>query len=579
MQKQQQHMKTHLNITVGQINPTIGDMAGNIALMLDVARKAQADDADVVVFPELSLTGYSPADLLDDRLFDERLAAAIHDLYQATLETPGLHWVVGLPLRRGSEGRPFYNALQVLVDGKRIHTQFKQLLPTYGVFDERRHFEPGPDEGKVVRIHGVTVGFLICEDAWNADGRDYPVNPFKRLADAAPDLVISINASPSHKGKRQARHEVFAKACARYELPLLYVAQVGGQDQLVFDGASFAVDAAGRVVFEAARFASEAPTLRFDVARQTFLDLDGAGLPLVPTDGLPVMEFYRQQIVLGIRDYARRCGFTKVLVGSSGGIDSALTLVLAVEAMGAENVEAITMPSEYSSDGSVSDSEVLCRNLGVKLHHISIREIVDQFSNTMLASTVGERPRGLALENLQARIRATLLMTYSNQYGHLLLTTGNKSELSVGFFTFGGDGLGGLCVPGDLYKTEVFLVCEHINRMVGWELIPRTIIEKPPSAELAPDQKDTDSLPPYPVLDEILKLLIEGGVLELDEFNQAVTVFRELQATEEGAATIAKVQRLIARSEYKRRQAPPIIRVRARAFGTGRQVPITAKQY
>lgn len=577
MQKQQP--KNHLNITLGQINPTIGDMAGNIQLMLDVARKAQADGADVVVFPELSLTGYSPADLLDDGLFDLRLTNAIHDLYQATHETPGLHWVVGLPFRRGNEGRPYYNALQVLVDGKRLHTQFKQLLPTYGVFDERRHFEPGPDEAKVVRIHGVTVGFLICEDGWNADGHDYPVNPFKRLADAAPDLVISINASPSHKGKRQARHEVFSKACARYELPLLYVAQVGGQDQLVFDGASFAVSPAGRVVFEAPRFEEASPTLRFDVAERTFLDLDGAGLPVVPEEGLPVMEFYRQQIVLGIRDYARRCGFTKVLVGSSGGIDSALTLVLAAEAVGAENVEAITMPSEYSSGGSVSDSELLCRNLGVKLHHISIREIVDQFSNTMLASTVGERPRGLALENLQARIRATLLMTYSNQYGHLLLTTGNKSELSVGFFTFGGDGLGGLCVPGDLFKTEVFELCEHINRTAGWDIIPRSIIDKPPSAELAPGQQDTDSLPPYPVLDPILMLLIEGILLELDEYNHAVTVFRELQATEEGTATIGKVQRLIARSEYKRRQAPPIIRVRARAFGTGRQVPITAKQY
>lgn len=577
--KKQHHLKSHLNITVGQLNPTIGDLAGNIALMLAVARKAQADGADVVVFPELSLTGYSPADLLDDAVFDQRLIGAIHDLYQATHETPGLHWVVGLPLRRGNEGRPFYNALQVLVDGKRVHTQFKQLLPTYGVFDERRHFEPGPDECKVVRIHGVTVGFLICEDAWNIDGRDYPVNPFKRLADAAPDLVISINASPSHKGKRQARHELFSKACARYELPLLYVAQVGGQDQLVFDGASFALDSSGRVVFEAARFSPDAPTLRFDVAERTFLDLDGAGLPLVPTEGLPVMEFYRQQIVLGIRDYARRCGFTKVLVGSSGGIDSALTLVLAVEAMGADNVEAITMPSAYSSDGSVSDSEVLCRNLGVKLHHISIREIVDQFSNTMLLSTVGERPRGLALENLQARIRATLLMTYSNQYGHLLLTTGNKSELSVGFFTFGGDGLGGLCVPGDLFKTEVFELCEHINRTAGWDIIPRAIIDKPPSAELAPDQKDTDALPPYEVLDEILKVLIEGSQLDAAERRSALAVFQQLQVTESGAATIAKVSRLIARSEYKRRQAPPIIRVRARAFGSGRQIPITAQQY
>ena len=572
-------MKNHLNVTLGQINPTIGDLAGNIALMLSVAHKAHADGADVVVFPELSLTGYSPGDLLDDSLFQARLADAMHALYHATHETPGLHWVVGLPLRRGFDGRPFHNALQVVVDGQPVHTQFKQLLPTYGVFDERRHFEPGPDVGKVLRIHGIAVGFLICEDGWNSDGRDYPVNPFQRLSDASPDLVISINASPSHKGKRQTRHDVFSKACARHELPLLYVAQVGGQDQLVFDGASFAVDAAGAVVFEAARFEPDSPTLRFDVERHAFLAFDGGALPAVTKDGLPVMEFYRQQIVVGLRDYARRCGFTQVLVGSSGGIDSAVTLALAAEALGSENVEGITMPSVYSSEGSVSDSEILCANLGVKLHHIPIRDIVAQFVNTMLTSTVGEEPSGLALENLQARIRGTLLMTYSNQHGHLVLTTGNKSELSVGYCTLYGDTNGGLGLIGDLYKTEVFDLARHINHTAGRELIPVEIIEKAPSAELAPGQKDTDSLPPYEVLDEILKVLIEGGQLDQQEFDQALTVFRTLQASEEGATTLAKVQRLIARTEYKRRQAPPIIRVRARAFGNGRQIPITAKQY
>lgn len=572
-------MKTHLNVTLGQINPTIGDLDGNIVLMLEVARKAHAAGTDVVVFPELSLTGYSPGDLLDDGLFQVRLASATQSLYHATNETPGLHWVVGLPVRRGFDGRPFHNALQVVVDGKPVHTQFKQLLPTYGVFDERRHFEPGPDVGKVLRIHGVAVGFLICEDGWNDDARDYEVNPFQRLADAAPDLVISINASPSHKGKRQTRHAVFSKACARHKLPLLYVAQVGGQDQLVFDGASFAVEATGQVVFEAARFEPDSPALRFDVTTRGFRNLEGADLRPVPAEGLPVMEFYRQQIVVGLRDYARRCGFTKALVGSSGGIDSAVTLALAAEALGAENVEGITMPSVYSSEGSVSDSEVLCANLGVKLHHIPIREIVNQFATTMQASTVAEEPRGLALENLQARIRGTLLMTHSNQHGHLVLTTGNKSELSVGYCTLYGDTNGGLGLIGDLYKTEVFDLARHINQSAGRELIPSEIIEKAPSAELAPGQKDTDSLPPYDVLDEILKVLVEGGQLDAAEFDQALAVFRQLQATTDGAATITKVQRLVARTEYKRRQAPPIIRVRARAFGTGRQIPITAKQY
>ncbi|HDR9106044.1 NAD+ synthase [Paraburkholderia sp. A2RO-4L] len=574
-------MKTHLNLTVGQINPTIGDLPGNIALMLSVARKAHADGADMVVFPELSLTGYSPGDLLDDPLFCKRLGRAREALYEASRETPGLYWVVGLPLKRAEEGgRPVYNALQVLLDGEVVHTQFKQLLPTYGVFDERRHFEPGPDVAKVLRVRGAKVGFLICEDGWNDSGHDYAVNPFQRMADASPDLVISINASPSHKGKRQQRHEVFSAACAHHKMPLLYVAQVGGQDQLVFDGASFAVDATGEVVFEAARFAEDAPMLRFYWDGQYFLAPVGSELPAVPKQGLPAMEFYRQQIILGLRDYARRCGFTQVLVGSSGGIDSALTIALAAEALGPENVVAITMPSVYSSEGSVSDSEVLCANLGVKLHHVPIRDIVSQFSDTLFGSTVGERPSGLALENLQARVRGTLLMTYSNQYRHhLVLTTGNKSEISVGYCTLYGDTNGGLGLIGDLYKTEVFELSRHINRTAGRELIPQAIIDKAPSAELAPDQKDTDSLPPYEVLDDILKVLIEGTMLSPEEHDRALETCLGLKDSEEGREVIAKVQRLIARSEYKRRQAPPIIRLRARAFGSGRQLPITARQY
>ncbi|WP_232441206.1 NAD+ synthase [Burkholderia ubonensis] len=574
-------MKTQLTVTLGQINPTVGDLEGNIALMLAVARKARAAGADMVVFPELSLTGYSPADLLDDHWFVKRLEAQREILYEASRATPGLYWVVGLPLRRSEEGgRPFHNALQVLVDGEVVHTQFKQLLPTYGVFDERRHFEPGPDVAKVLRIRGATVGFLVCEDGWNDEGRDYPVNPFQRVADAAPDLVVSINASPSHKGKRQTRHEVFSRACARHKVPLLYVAQVGGQDQLVFDGASFAVDANGRIVFEAARFEEDSPTLNFHLASQSFFAADGAVLPPVPVEGLPVMEFYRQQIVKGLRDYVQRCGFEKVLVGSSGGIDSALTLALAAEALGPENVVAITMPSVYSSEGSVSDSEILCANLGVTLHHVPIKAIVSTFSDTLLDSTVGERPSGLALENLQARVRGTLLMTYSNQYRHhLVLTTGNKSEISVGYCTLYGDTNGGLGLIGDLYKTEVFELSRHINRTAGRELIPQAIIDKAPSAELAPDQKDTDSLPPYEVLDELLKVLIEGSMLDAAEHDRALETYMDLRDSEAGQDVIAKVQRLIARSEYKRRQAPPVIRVRARAFGTGRQLPITARQY
>jgi NAD+ synthetase len=572
-------MKSFLKVTVGQINPTVGDMPGNIALMREAALKAQADGSDIVVFPELSLTGYSPGDLLDDQWFARRLAASREALYDASRETPGLYWVVGLPLRCEEEGgRPYHNALQVLLDGEVVHTQYKQLLPSTGIFSERRHYEPGADEAKVIRINGARVGFLICEDGWNDDGRDYDVNPFKRLADAAPDLVISINASPSHKGKRQQRHDVFSKACARHKMPLLYVAQVGGQDQLVFDGSSFAVDATGEVVFEAKRFAEDHPTLRFYWDGQYFLPPAGVTWHVVK-NGLPEMEFYRQQIVLGLRDYARRCGFAKVLVGSSGGIDSALTIALAAEALGPENVVAITMPSVYSSEGSVSDSEILCANLRVKLHHLPIKHLVTEFSTSMLSSTLGEQPSGLALENLQARIRGTLLMTYSNTHGNLLLTTGNKSEIATSLFTLYGDSCGGLNLIGDMYKTEVFLLAKHINHTAGRELIPQVIIDKAPSAELAPDQKDTDLLPPYEVLDDILKLLIEGDLLDRAEAIPALDTYMNLKDSEAGAEVIEKVKRLIARSEYKRRQAPPIIRLRARAFGTGRQIAITARQY
>ena len=430
----------------------------------------------------------------------------------------------------------------------------------------------------MLRVGEVQIGLMICEDGWNDEGQDYVVNPFQRLADAAPDLVVSINASPSNIGKREQRHAVFCKACAHHQLPLLYVNQVGGHDQLVYDGASFAVNAQGTVVYEAQRFAEEVRTLGFDAARQQFVGASGADLPAAPLEGLPTMEFYRQQIVLGLKDYARRCGFTQAVVGCSGGIDSALTLALAVQALGAENVVGITMPSKFSSEGSVSDSVLLCRNLGIRLMEHPIKAMVAAFEATF-GATFGEALQGLPLENLQARVRGTTLMEYSNRFGHLLLTTGNKSEVSVGYCTLYGDTNGGLGLIGDLYKTEIFELCRHLNTTAGRELIPAAIIEKPPSAELAPGQKDTDSLPPYEVLDEILKHLIEGDRLPQWERARADAAMERLRATPDGTALITRVQKMIARNEYKRRQAPPVLRVRGRAFGSGRQVPIAAVQY
>lgn len=567
-------MSHPFRITLAQLNPTVGDIAGNIALMSAAARQAQSDGAQLVVFPELSLTGYYPGDLLDEADFLAHTEQGLARLLELTRTTPGLHWVVGAPQRRDGPGKRLQNCLLVLADGELRLCYAKQLLPTYNIFDERRHFEPGPDVARVLCIGGLHVGFMICEDGWNDSGDAYAVNPFQRLADAAPDLVVSINASPSHIGQHAQRRRLFATACARHRLPLIYLNQVGGQDQIVYDGASFAIEPEAGVVFEAARFAEEIRTLSFGAGR--FAAGDGAPLPAPDAHGMPPMEFYRRQIVLGLRDYTRRCGFPRAVVGSSGGIDSALTIALAVEALGADNVVAVTMPSRFSSAGSVDDSVDLCRQLGVRLFEHPIRDLVNTYAAGFEAA-FGAPLKGLAQENLQARIRGTILMEYSNAHGNLLLTTGNKSEISVGYCTLYGDTNGGLGPIGDLYKTEVFELCRHINASAGRELIPQAIIDKEPSAELAPNQRDTDSLPPYPVLDVILKQLIEGERLGADERAAVAAEFARHLENDEGRALIARIRRMIARNEYKRRQAPPILRLRGRAFGSGRQMPIAAK--
>ena len=565
-----------IKFTMAQLNQTVGDIQGNVALMIGAAQQARDAGAEMVVFTELSLTGYYPGDLLDDPAFQQRTAEGLEALKQASRQMPNLVWIVGAPIAHDGPGRSMHNGLLALKDGEVILRYAKQLLPTYNIFNERRHFEPGPDVAPVLRVGSARVGFMVCEDGWNDSGSEYEVNPFRRMRDAAPDFVVMINASPSDIGKRELRHKVFAEASARHDLPLVYVNQVGGQDQIVFDGASFAVEPKAGVVFEAQRFVSAVCTLRFDAGR--FLMANGEEPAPVRAEGLPTMAFYQAQIVLGLRDYARRCGFTQAVVGSSGGIDSALTLALAVEALGANNVAAVTMPSRYSSAGSVDDSVTLCRNLGIPLYTHPIAELVAVYAQ-QFETTYGEPLKGLPLENLQARIRGTVLMEHSNSFGHLLLTTGNKSEIAVGYCTLYGDTNGGLGLIGDLYKTEVFALSRHVNEAAGRELIPQAIIDKEPSAELAPDQKDTDSLSPYPVLDEILKYVVEGERLAQAEYTQAKGFVKGLRAQPEGLALIERIQHMVARNEYKRRQAPPIIRVRARAFGAGRQMPIAAKHY
>ena len=563
-----------LKIAIAQLNYTVGDFLGNVDAIIAAMIQAAKQNCDLVVFSELAICGYYPGDLLEDIAFLHKMDVALETIQKATRKVPELIVVLGTARKNKSPGKPLHNALLAVQNGKIIAEYYKQLLPTYGIFDERRHFEPGPEEACLLQVKDQQIGFLICEDGWNQHGADYKINPFNALRDKKPDLVLSINASPSDIGKRKQRHTLFKAAIKHARLPLLYVNQVGGQDQLVFDGASFAVSPGQGIAFEAAHFCTDFQVIGF--AKGKFCAADGNALPAPDLTDWPVAEFTRRQIVLGLQDYARRCGFEQVVVGCSGGIDSAVTLALAVQALGAHNVFAVTMPSAFSSDGSVTDSELLCQQLGIKLYYHPILNLVSEYSEGF-QQTFATPLRGLPLENLQARIRGTILMEYSNAFGALLLTTGNKSEISVGYCTLYGDTNGGLGLIGDVYKTEVFALAKHINQQAGQALIPQTIIDKPPSAELAPDQKDTDSLPPYEVLDEILKWHIEGPRLSEAEWQTVRQFVQKLARSDDGKQCVGRILKMVARNEYKRRQAPPIIRVRARAFGSGRQMPIAAK--
>ncbi len=559
--------KTDLRIALCQLNYKLCDFQGNVALIR--AALAGLESADLVVFSEMCLSGYHPQDMVEEPYFLPRQDEALAAVLEASRGMPAT-LVLGAVTRNQGVGKPLQNGLLVVRGGEVLLTYHKQLLPTYDIFDERRHFEPGHDAPALLELCGRKVGFLICEDGWNDEELHYPINPFRRVVEAGAELVVSINASPSDVGKQRQRHGIFGAACRRYGVPLVFVNQVGGNDQLVFDGASFLVAADGAVVHALPSFEERVETVVFD---------GGWRVSGEPRTGrfeayLDDADFYYRQVVLGLQDYVRKVGFRGVVVGSSGGIDSALTLALAADALGPDQVKAITLPSPYSSAGSVDDSVELCRNLGVELFR---HPISDLFATYKLgfAEAFGREPTGLAAENLQARIRGTVLMAYSNQFGHLVISTGNKSEMSVGYATLYGDMNGGLNLIGDLYKTEVYAVCRHYNALHGTDRIPLAILEKPPSAELAPGQKDTDSLPPYEVLDEILKLHIEGKRLRPAEYAAASAFVAGLEARGD-AALVRRIHTLVARAEFKRRQAAPIIRVRGRAFGTGRQMPIAA---
>lgn len=557
-----------LKLALAQLNFTVGDLAGNADRMIAQLEK-YGNQTDLIVFSELSLTGYYPMDLLDLPYFIDAQQAQLARIAAATKHSRAAV-VVGYVARNTERaGKPLHNAIAVFEAGEPIFSYHKQLLPTYSVFDEDRHFEPGRQSG-LFTFRGVRLGFAICEDIWNdlgAEGRvEYGHDPVEALAKAGAEVVISVNASPSHAGKVLERSAAFSRF-ARWQLPLVYVNQVGGNDEIQYDGNSFAKDASGTAVRRLPAFTEGFGIVEL-IKREQRYDLishDVVTQESVPARGA---TFYKAQIVQGLRDYARKCGFSRVVVGSSGGIDSAVTLALAAEALGPDNVVAITMPSRHSSTGSVDDSARLCAALGVPL----LQRIIEpdyRLSCEEFEKTFGCAPSGLTRENMQARIRGRILMEYSNHFGHLLLTTGNKSEMSVGYATLYGDMSGGLNLIGDLWKMEVYALAEHINEMAGRELIPRAIIDKAPSAELADDQRDEDSLPPYPVLDAILRLILEPDLLTAEEKKQSLALAQSVDAD-----TQQRIARLVKGAEFKRWQAPPIIRVHRRAFGFGRRMPL-----
>ena len=554
-----------MKIVTAQLNFTVGALEGNTSKIIETIQNNA--DADWVVFTELCVTGYYPMDLVNVPGFVEQQNKAV-DLIVSASKGSKQRIVLGVITQNIHAGKAWHNSLVVIQDGMIMLTYSKQLLPTYDVFDERRHFEPGPRKAAVWREQGMpTIGFLVCEDAWNDRTHDYDVNPVADLAQENIELLISINASPAAQKKPSFRQAMIRDIAKSHQWSVLYVNQVGGADALVFDGNTFACNQDGSVMYHAKAWAEEVNALTFDASTKSFVQNKIA----VPVEG---PAEWHDQIVLGIRDYFAKSGngFTKALIGSSGGIDSAVVLALAADALGPENVVAITMPSQYSSDGSVSDSVELCKNLGVRLIELPIQPVVDAFQNVFATSELETKWKGVAAENAQARIRGMMLMGWSNQWGALVLSTGNKSEMSVGYATLYGDMNGAINPLGDLYKMEVYALARWYNESRNREIIPQMIIDKAPSAELAPDQKDEDSLPPYPLLDAMLKLEIEGAQLSSTEKS-------ELEAF---VAPYADVRREVVRkldmAEFKRRQAPPIIRVHARAFGAGWQFPV-AQQY
>jgi NAD+ synthase (glutamine-hydrolysing) len=556
-----------VKIALAQINPTVGDFAGNTKKILEYGARAQEAGAGLVVFPELAVCGYPPADLLEKRAFIARAEQAVGEIAEWTGVAGRPSILCGTVMPATSRvGKQVRNVAVLLAGGKLSFVQQKMLLPFYDVFDEQRYFEPAAEQ-KLTCVDGQPLAITICEDAWNDKGfwprQMYPVDPVEGLMSqwatrkqelgGSQRIVVNISASPYWQGKPQLRESMLAAIAKHHCAYVVLVNQVGGNDSLLFDGSSVVIRPDGVVVARAASFAED--LVVFDTG-------DGEA-PVAGPAVNGVAELW-QALVLGTRDYVRKCGFSKALVGLSGGIDSALVAAIAVEAVGAENVVGVGMPTEYSSLGSIQDARKLAKNLRIRFELLPIHDVFAQFQHVLQPLFAGT-PFGLAEENLQPRIRGTLLMALSNKFGALVLTTGNKSEMSTGYCTLYGDMVGALAVIGDVMKTRVYELSRYVNREK--EVIPWATIEKPPSAELRPGQMDTDSLPPYEVLDPILEAYVE-------RYCSAEQI-----AEEQGVDVrlVKSVLQLVERSEYKRQQAAPVLKVTRKSFGMGRRFPIAVK--
>ena len=540
-----------MKIALGQINPTIGDFEGNLALIDAALTQAERGGAQLLVLPELAICGYPPRDLLERPAFVDAAGRALDTLARRVSRT-GV--VVGFPERLADTGlgRGIANAAALLDEGRVVSVHRKSLLPTYDVFDEWRYFEPA-HAVECATFRGRRLGISVCEDVWNdADfwpKRLYRDDPIEKLVAGGAEIIVNISASPFTIEKRHLRPRMLAATARRWQRPLVFVNQVGGQDDLVFDGTSLALDERGEVI---ARGAEQASDL-------LFVDLAERRGDLRPPAGSDARSALNA-LILGTRDYARRCGFTSALVGLSGGIDSAVVACIAARALGPAQVHGVAMPSRYSSDHSRADAAALARNLGIHFQEIGIEKVFTAYLETLAPAFAGCPPDATE-ENLQARIRGALLMSLSNKHGHLLLTTGNKSELATGYCTLYGDMCGGLAVISDAPKTLVYQLAHELN--ADGEIIPRSTLTKPPSAELRPDQTDQDTLPPYDVLDAILEAHVEQG---LDAAGLVTAGF--------DPTVVADVVRRVRLSEYKRRQMPPGLKITGKAFGPGRRVPI-----